>query len=440
MSQPQVQKPPTTQQQGVPYVGSKISLISKSDIRYEGILYNVDTAQSSVALRDVKMFGTEGRRQGDQIPPLDKIYPFIVFKGSDIKDLTVCEAPPQQRSPPNENLQQSPQQQQQQTLPYPPNQPNLNPNAPPVGNTGFPMIPPNMNPYTPYNPYFYPPQMGYNMGMGFMGVPPNMQQPPKTTPQQQQGNQNIQQQPPTSIQQQQQPTLQKPTTIQPTSPTNILPPTNVLNQQQGNLSQQQNTTPVINEQEQKQPTTVLEDKTSEDKKTETTQPTSNKKKLSYENDFDFQSALQRLDKGQIAKEYEEKAAESKNGEINPQVQKGYDKNNSFFDTISRESDEKKNRRTKQERQDQQKLDLETFGETLPNYMGGTGGRGRGRGGSRGGRGGQSSYRGGNTGSRGGNRGGASSGRGRGRGGSSNTMTWKRNTTNGTSTNNTNNNY
>lgn len=86
----------------LPYIGSQISLISKSDIRYEGTLTSIDTTQHTVSLSNVRSFGTEGRRgDGKEIPASTEIYEIIIFRGADIKDLTVIqsnqiELPPKQ--------------------------------------------------------------------------------------------------------------------------------------------------------------------------------------------------------------------------------------------------------------------------------------------------------------------------------------------------------
>ncbi|KAG2229413.1 hypothetical protein INT48_000976 [Thamnidium elegans] len=95
---------------GQNYIGSKISLISLSDIRYVGVLHNINSAESTVALQNVQSFGTEGRKASinEEIAPSDNIFDYVVFRGSDIKDLQVFEAPPSYKPEPvvQQNMQQ----------------------------------------------------------------------------------------------------------------------------------------------------------------------------------------------------------------------------------------------------------------------------------------------------------------------------------------------
>eukprot|EP00041_Stephanoeca_diplocostata_P037247 m.1399341 g.1399341 ORF g.1399341 m.1399341 type:complete len:192 (-) comp25001_c1_seq13:649-1224(-) len=78
----------------VPYIGSKISLLSKSMIRYEGILHKIDMETATVALTQVRSFGTEQRDAPAVVPGSAEVYTHIVFRGSDIADITVCAPDP----------------------------------------------------------------------------------------------------------------------------------------------------------------------------------------------------------------------------------------------------------------------------------------------------------------------------------------------------------
>ena len=67
---------------------------------YVGTLHEISSENSTVALEQVVSYGTEGRRPDDEVPPsLDKIYEYIVFRGSDVKDLRIEEGPKENEQP-----------------------------------------------------------------------------------------------------------------------------------------------------------------------------------------------------------------------------------------------------------------------------------------------------------------------------------------------------
>jgi len=69
---------------------------------YVGTLHEINSENSTVALEQVSSFGTEGRRKdaNEEIPPSDNVYEYIVFRGSDVKDLRIEQAPAQNKPPP----------------------------------------------------------------------------------------------------------------------------------------------------------------------------------------------------------------------------------------------------------------------------------------------------------------------------------------------------
>ncbi|KAH0538385.1 hypothetical protein FGG08_005034 [Glutinoglossum americanum] len=160
---------------------ARISLVSRSDIRYVGTLHQISSEDSTVALEQVTSYGTEGRRQNpeDEIPASESVYEYIVFRGSDVKDLRIEEpAKPKENKPPQV-----------------PNDPAIlgSGSRPPPAQTAQPPrqqppYPPQFQQQPPY-PYYYPPpgprfpQGGPPQGPGFQGfqygAPPWYPPPPQ---------------------------------------------------------------------------------------------------------------------------------------------------------------------------------------------------------------------------------------------------------------------
>lgn len=86
------------------YIGKTISLISNKGLRYVGLLDNINADDATVALKSVRSFGTEGRiaaggNPNAEVPPGTDVYDYVVFRGSDVKDLTVLDTPIDQVKP-----------------------------------------------------------------------------------------------------------------------------------------------------------------------------------------------------------------------------------------------------------------------------------------------------------------------------------------------------
>ncbi len=71
-----------------------MSIITTANVRYEGVLSEVDPINKAMTLINVKSFGSEGRRGGtNEIPPTDGEISEARFKVDHIKDFKIIEKP-----------------------------------------------------------------------------------------------------------------------------------------------------------------------------------------------------------------------------------------------------------------------------------------------------------------------------------------------------------
>ena len=62
-------------------------MVTNALVRYEGTLITIDRTERSMRLKNVKSYGTEGRRNGEnEIEGHPNIIPEVVFKVDHIKD------------------------------------------------------------------------------------------------------------------------------------------------------------------------------------------------------------------------------------------------------------------------------------------------------------------------------------------------------------------
>lgn len=82
------------------YIGERLSLVTKSQIRYVGILVSADPESSTLTLSQVHVLGTEDRRPlATKIAPSKEVFAEVSFSSQDIVDIKVYETPKQPAQP-----------------------------------------------------------------------------------------------------------------------------------------------------------------------------------------------------------------------------------------------------------------------------------------------------------------------------------------------------
>ena len=84
-------------------------LITKAEVRYEGVLFEVDRVNKTMSLKQVKNMGTEGRRNGtNELPGDDKILGNVKFRVDLIKTFKIVEKPKEEETPEQEEPEMDP--------------------------------------------------------------------------------------------------------------------------------------------------------------------------------------------------------------------------------------------------------------------------------------------------------------------------------------------